>query len=46
MKFISDMFWSEIKDLFLTKKTKVGRPEFDNRTALEGIFYVLYSKNH
>ena len=34
MKFISDKLWCELKSVFSTKKTKVGRPEFDNRVAL------------
>jgi len=43
MKFISDKLWCELKSVFSTKKTKVGRPEFDNRVALEGIIYILYA---
>lgn len=43
MKFIPDVLWNKVKNIFETKTTKVGRPEFDNRIALEGILYVLYT---
>jgi transposase len=41
MKFISNGLWCELKKIFPTKNTAVGRPEFDNRTSLEDIIYVL-----
>ena len=41
MKFISNLLWCELEKILSTKKTKVGRPEFNNRISLEGIIYVL-----
>jgi len=38
---ISDSVWNEIKDLLPTKKVAVGRPEWDNRKTLEGIFFII-----
>ncbi len=43
MKHIPDSLWGEIKHLFPSKKGKVGRPEFDARTALNGIIYILHT---
>ncbi len=41
MNMISDSVWNEIKDLIPTKKIAVGRPEWDNRKTLEGIFLIV-----
>lgn len=38
---ITDSFWEAIKDVFPSKKSKVGRPESCPKTALIGILYVL-----
>lgn len=43
MKNIPDQLWSKWESLLSEKKTKVGRPEFDNRKALNGIIYILYT---
>jgi putative transposase len=43
MEFISKSLWSELKTIFSIKTATTGRPEFDNKTTLEGIFYVLYT---
>ena len=41
MKFISDLLWREIELLIPVKSTNLGRPESDNRKALEGIIFIL-----
>ena len=41
MKHIPDVLWSEIEKLIPHKTSMVGRPEFDNRKTLNGIFFVL-----
>ena len=41
MNMISDSVWNEIKDLIPRKKTAIGRPEWDNRKTLEGIFLII-----
>ena len=41
MKHIPDLLWCEIEKLIPHKMTRVGRPEFDNRKAFEGIVFVL-----
>ena len=43
MKHISDSLWSELEKIIPHKECEVGRPEFDNRKALNGIIYVLYT---
>lgn len=41
MKFIPDLLWNKIKKLIPEKEKKIGRPEFDNKKAFEGIIFVL-----
>ena len=41
MKFISDLLWSELKKIIPQKTSNIGRPEADNRVALDGVIYVL-----
>lgn len=41
MFIISDNVWNEIKDIIPVKKTKVGRPQKDQKLALSGIFYIM-----
>jgi len=41
MKYISEKLWSEIESLIPSNKGHVGRPEFDNRKALNGIIFIL-----
>lgn len=41
MKMITNSEWNEIRDLIPLKKSKVGRPLFPPRQALNGILYVL-----
>lgn len=43
MKHISDLLWSELEPLIPQKISNVGRPEFDNRRAIDGIIYILYT---
>jgi putative transposase len=43
MNHIPDVLWNEIKNLIPKKKSKVGRPEFDNKKTLEGIIYILHT---
>jgi putative transposase len=43
MKHISDSLWSELEKLLPCKKSKIGRPEFDNRKTFQGILYLLYT---
>ena len=43
MKHIPDSLWSEIEKLIPQKYEKVGRPEFDNRKALNGVIYILHT---
>ncbi len=43
MKHIPDSLWSELEKIILQKEREVGRPEFDNRKALNGIIYVLHT---
>jgi len=43
MKCIPDQLWCELEKLIPSKKTNIGRPEFDNRKALSGIIYILYA---
>ena len=37
----TDLLWSEIKAIIPEKIGKVGRPESDNRRALNGIVFIL-----
>jgi len=41
MKSISEELWHEIEKLLPKKSTNVGRPEFDNKKAFEGIVFIL-----
>ena len=41
MKHIPDSLWCEIEKLIPKKEMCIGRPEFDNRKAFEGIVLVL-----
>ncbi len=43
VKHISDSLWSELEKIIPHKECAVGRPEFDNRKALNGIIYVPYT---
>ena len=43
MKHIPDSLWSEIEQLIPSKKSSVGRPEFDNKRVLDGIIHTLYT---
>jgi len=38
---IPDSVWNKIKDIIPSKKVKIGRPEWDNRKTLEGIFFII-----
>ena len=40
IKSIPDKLWNEIESIFM-KKSKVGRPEKDNRIALNGALFIL-----
>jgi hypothetical protein len=41
MKYITEKLWREIESLIPSNKGRVGRPEFDNRKALNGIIFIL-----
>ena len=41
MKNIPDNLWKEIKKILPQKNGGVGRPESDNKKAIEGIFFIL-----
>jgi len=41
MKRIPDSLWCELEKLLPKKKTKVGRPEFDNKKVFEGVLFIL-----
>lgn len=43
MKSLPDILWNEIKKIIPKKDTLVGRPEIDNKAALNGIIYILYT---
>ncbi len=43
MKFIPDPLWSELEKIIPQKISCVGRQEFDNRTTLNGIIYILHT---
>ena len=40
-EMISDSMWNEIKDIIPSKNVKIGRPEWDNKKTLEGIFLII-----
>lgn len=41
MLIISDSIWNEIKNLIPEKKSKVGRPQNDQKTTLSAILYIM-----
>ena len=43
MNSIPNKLWNKIEKIIPKKKTNVGRPENDARSAIEGIFYILKS---
>jgi transposase len=43
MKRIPDVLWKEIEKIIPIKKTKIGRPEKDNKMAFEGVLHILIS---
>lgn len=43
MKHIPNLLWNEVEKIISKKKRTVGRPEFNNLKALNGIIYVLYT---
>jgi len=43
MKSIPDLVWNEIKILLPKKEHPAGRPEIDNRKALNGIIFILHT---
>jgi transposase len=46
MKYISEDLWRKIEQLISHKRSKVGRPEFDNKRAFHGILFVLKTGAH
>lgn len=41
MLIVSENVWNEIKDIIPAKKSKVGRPQKDQRMTLSGVFYIM-----
>jgi putative transposase len=41
MLIISDKLWNEIKNVIPEKKSKIGRPQKDQKLTLSGIFYIM-----
>jgi len=46
VKYIPDELWRKIEKLIPHKRSKVGRPEFDNRRVFHGILFVLKTGVH
>jgi transposase len=40
---ISEKIWERIKILIPSKKSKIGRPRRDEKTILDGIFFVMHT---
>jgi transposase len=40
---ISEKIWERIKILIVSKKSKIRRPRKDEKTILDGIFFVMHT---